>query len=128
MLAGSLRIPEPVVVNDLFAPERAALLSLLAELTDEEWRRPTMCAGWSVHDVAVHVLGGYAGNLARRRDRFAHAELPPGDDIVARLNDFNAVWVEAARRLSPPILIEMLALIGPELDAYFETLNAFEFG
>jgi len=115
-------------VTDLFAVERDALLTLLAQLTDEEWIRPTICDGWTVHDVAVHLLGGYAGNLSGRRDRFANAELPPGDDIVARLNDYNAVWVEAARRLSPPVLIEMLALVGSQLDAYFESLDILETG
>jgi uncharacterized protein (TIGR03083 family) len=125
---GNLRIPEPIIVTHLFGEERTALLDVLGSLTDEEWRRPTVCAGWSVHDVAVHLLGGYAGNLSRRRDRFANAELPPGDDLVERLDVYNEVWVEAARRLSPPILIQMLALLGDQLDAYFESVDAFETG
>jgi hypothetical protein len=101
MLDASLRVPEPIIVSGLFGAERAAILTLLTGLTDEEWSRPTIRNGWTGHDIAVHVLGGYAGNLARRRDRFAKSELPPGDDIVARLHDVNAVWVDAARRLSP---------------------------
>jgi uncharacterized protein (TIGR03083 family) len=125
---GGLRVPEPIIVTPLFGEERAALLDVLGSLSDEEWRRPTVCAGWNVHDVAVHLLGGYAGNLSRRRDRFANAELPPGDDIVHRLNMYNEIWVEAARRLSPPIVMQMLALVGDQLDAYFESVDAFETG
>ncbi|WP_182377657.1 maleylpyruvate isomerase family mycothiol-dependent enzyme [Nocardioides sp. WS12] len=36
--------------------ERAALASLLAELTDEDWSHDTLCPGWTVHDVAAHVI------------------------------------------------------------------------
>ena len=49
---------EPVLVVDLFPEERRLLLDLLANLTDEQWRAPTACAGWSVKDVALHLLGG----------------------------------------------------------------------
>jgi uncharacterized protein (TIGR03083 family) len=31
--------------------------ALLAELTDEDWHRPTDCTGWTVHDVVAHVSG-----------------------------------------------------------------------
>ena len=36
--------------------ERADLLELLSGLTPEQWRAPSLCAGWSVHDVVAHVL------------------------------------------------------------------------
>ncbi|WGX95696.1 maleylpyruvate isomerase family mycothiol-dependent enzyme [Nocardioides sp. L-11A] len=36
--------------------ERAALAELLADLDDEAWRHDTLCPGWSVHDVAAHVI------------------------------------------------------------------------
>ncbi|KRA38475.1 MULTISPECIES: maleylpyruvate isomerase family mycothiol-dependent enzyme [unclassified Nocardioides] len=36
--------------------ERAALASLLAELPDEDWSHDTLCPGWTVHDVAAHVI------------------------------------------------------------------------
>lgn len=124
----SLRAPRPIIVTHLFGEERAALLHILRELSDEEWRRPTACDGWIVHDVVVHLLGGYAGNLSRRRDRWANAELPPGEDIIERLNAFNALWVKAARRLSPAVLIEMLALIGGQLDAHFASIDALAAG
>ena len=37
--------------------ERAALADLLGTLTPEEWEHPTLCPGWSVRDVAAHVIG-----------------------------------------------------------------------
>ncbi|WP_299054889.1 maleylpyruvate isomerase family mycothiol-dependent enzyme [uncultured Nocardioides sp.] len=36
--------------------ERADLLALLEGLTEEQWAAPSLCAGWSVRDVAVHVV------------------------------------------------------------------------
>ncbi|GAA1529065.1 maleylpyruvate isomerase family mycothiol-dependent enzyme [Nocardioides humi] len=36
--------------------ERAAIAELLAGLTDEEWQHPTLCPGWTVHDIAAHVI------------------------------------------------------------------------
>ena len=30
---------------------------LLAELSDEDWHRPTDCTAWTVHDVVAHVAG-----------------------------------------------------------------------
>jgi uncharacterized protein (TIGR03083 family) len=35
--------------------ERLTLADLLETLTDEEWDRPSLCAGWRIRDVAAHV-------------------------------------------------------------------------
>ena len=36
--------------------ERAALATTLAALSDEQWARASLCQGWSVKDVAAHVI------------------------------------------------------------------------
>jgi uncharacterized protein (TIGR03083 family) len=36
--------------------ERAALAATLAELDDGDWSHDTLCAGWTVLDVAAHVI------------------------------------------------------------------------
>jgi uncharacterized protein (TIGR03083 family) len=36
--------------------ERAALARDLETLTPEQWRAPTACAGWDVHDVVAHLV------------------------------------------------------------------------
>lgn len=38
--------------------ERGALADLLETLAPEEWDRPSLCAGWSVRDVATHLSTG----------------------------------------------------------------------
>jgi uncharacterized protein (TIGR03083 family) len=34
---------------------RARLADMLDTLSDSEWDRPSLCAGWTVHDVSAHV-------------------------------------------------------------------------
>lgn len=43
-------------VWQLVHTERVALLDDLEGLTDEQWGRPSLCPGWSVHDVAAHLV------------------------------------------------------------------------
>jgi uncharacterized protein (TIGR03083 family) len=35
--------------------QRTALTALLETLSDEEWRWPSLCEGWTVRDVAAHL-------------------------------------------------------------------------
>src|ERR1700745_286278 len=43
---------------DAIGADRAALLSICGDLTDEQWRAPSGCAGWTVQDLVTHL-----GNL-----------------------------------------------------------------
>ena len=36
--------------------ERAALVAALEGLSPEEWKHPSLCPGWTVHDVAGHLV------------------------------------------------------------------------
>jgi uncharacterized protein (TIGR03083 family) len=122
--------PQPVLVVDLFPELLDALRDLLSGLSDAEWRQPTVCAGWSVKDVALHLLGGEIGNLSRRRDGLTTAEAPiySWQELVATINDWNESWIHASRRISPPVLIDLLELTGRQLYNYFRTLNPYALG
>lgn len=54
----------------LAAAERADLADFLDGLTPQQWAAPSLCEGWSVHDVVAHVVSfeelGFAGLVARR--------------------------------------------------------------
>ena len=50
-------------VAELLAPEVEATHALLSGLTAEEWRLPTDCAGWSVHDIVGHMIGNAENTL-----------------------------------------------------------------
>jgi uncharacterized protein (TIGR03083 family) len=116
-----------VVVTQLFQPERASLLELLASLGAEQWQAPTMCPGWSVKDVALHLLGDDIGLLSRHRDGVATADASrePGgfQELVACLDRLNQTWVEAARRISPRLLCELLAFTGEATWRYLASLD-----
>ncbi len=101
---------------------RAELVALLAGLARSDWALPTACPGWSVHDVAAHLLGVELGNVSVRRDRWA---LGPGDgeDLDSWLNRFNQQWVEAARRISPALLVELTNLAGLRFEEHLATLD-----
>lgn len=43
-------------VWDLVHAERAALADDLERLADDQWRTASLCDGWSVHDVAAHLV------------------------------------------------------------------------
>ena len=60
-----------------------------------EWHKPTTCLGWSVKDVALHLLGVDVGNLSRRRDGHQLPASASGrDDLVALINDWNQSWAK----------------------------------
>ncbi|CAN5648570.1 maleylpyruvate isomerase family mycothiol-dependent enzyme [soil metagenome] len=87
------------------------LIGLLARLPPGEWARPTSATHWNVRDVAAHLLDVDLRRLSSQRD--GHLAPPPrpissNQDLVGFLNHLNDTWVEAARRLSPRILIESL--------------------
>ena len=115
----------PVDVLDRFAPLHEALLDVLYSLSAEQWQRPTACAGWSVHDVALHLLGGDVGMLSRGRDGYAGTskQIADWDELVAFINDRNADWVVSTRRMSPRVVCDLLRLLGPQVTAYFHTLD-----
>jgi len=118
-----------VVVTHLFAPERASLIELLSVLTAGQWQAPTVCSGWSVKDVALHLLGNDIDLLSRRRDGVAPADTPskPADfgELVASLDRLNQTWVEATRRISPRLLCELLAVTGQATERYLAGLQLF---
>lgn len=42
----------------------AALLDDLAELSDEDWQRPTDCEAWTVRDMVAHLVGAAQGHAS----------------------------------------------------------------
>lgn len=124
----------PVDTLQLFPGERAALLALLAELAPEDWRAETICPGWSVKDIAGHLLGDDLGQLSGGRDDYAYPSFATGLDIstlsglIAAIDRQNALWVETMRRLSPRVLMELLQASGTLTEAYFASLDLAALG
>ena len=122
--------PEPVLVANRFPALLEALLELFDGLSKDEWARPTAAAGWSVKDVALHLLGDEIGILSGQRDAFSEpqAGLEVWENLVAFINRRNGEWVQAARRISPRLLCELLRFTGEQANALFASLDPFALG
>jgi uncharacterized protein (TIGR03083 family) len=99
--------------------DRAALLGLLRDLAPADWLRPTAAAPWLVRDVVAHVLGDDLSRLARGRDGHRSDGPRPGEPLARFLDRFNAQWVDAAQRISPPVLVDLLAAVSPQVLAFW---------
>jgi uncharacterized protein (TIGR03083 family) len=113
----------PIDVRPLFARQQAAFIDLLRGFGPAQWTRPTACPGWDVKDVAAHVLGDHIGQLSRHRDGSPSPAPRDGEALPAFLDRFNAEWVTAARRISPPLLIDLLSSAGDQSAEFWQTVD-----
>jgi uncharacterized protein (TIGR03083 family) len=125
-----MKQPRPILVSHLFPEILEGLIGLLSGLTAEEWERPTVCAGWSVKDVALHLLGVEVGILSRKRDGFSNPSpaVSNSDDLVDLVNNLNAMWVQATRRISPRLLCDLLEHTGQQVCRYWGSLDPYALG
>jgi uncharacterized protein (TIGR03083 family) len=105
----------------LFAVERDRLTELLAGLQAPDWERPSPCPGWTVLGLCCHLVGDDLGLLARNRDGFLGTPAPSGSEaeFAAWLDELQAEWVCAARRLSPRLVTDLLRWAGPQITVMF---------
>ncbi len=120
---------EPILVGDLFLELHSELLALLHALPAADWDKPTAAAPWTVRDMVAHLLDTDMRLLSFRRDG-----LPPPDpdkpigsyaELVAHVDQVNAEWVTAARRISPRLMIDLHALVGPQVHAFLRHLDPY---
>jgi uncharacterized protein (TIGR03083 family) len=94
------------------AEEYRRLGELLAGLPDEDWRLPTDCAEWDVHDMVAHLVGA-AESTASIRELLRQARLGrrlrPGEPGV---DGMNAVQVRDRADATPETLRHDLAAAG----------------
>ena len=104
------------------------LITLLESLTHEEWHKPTIAKLWVVKDVAAHLLDGNIRIPSMLRDGYfgVKAEVNTYEDLVHFLNNLNADWVKAMKRVSPQMLIYMHKATGKLFSEYYASLDPFE--
>ena len=106
---------------------RAEVLSILENLSSEQWSLPTACENWSVKDVAAHLLADDLGYLSRRRDRDGITfETSDWAELIRLINAQNEAWVQATKRLSKKVLIALLTFSGEQLHTYLQSLDLKE--
>eukprot|EP01041_Mallomonas_annulata_P026806 gene26806-48236_t len=101
----------PFELAGLFQLEDDRLLELLRSLEPADWQRPTPCPAWDVHGLVLHLLGGSFGVTSWHRDGFRGTPAPEGLDehgFISWLDDLHLAWVDAARRISPRLVVELL--------------------
>ena len=117
---------QPVDTRALFRPVSAELVTLLQGLSPGDWDRPTIAGAWTVRDVVAHLADTALRRLSFHRDRMTPP--PPARPITSPhgfvdfINDLNAQWVTASRRLSPRVLTELYGRASVDLADWFETL------
>ena len=120
---------EPIFITELFCWIHGELLSLLRNLSNDDWSKPTAARQWTVKDVAAHLLDSDVRRLSYQRDKapMAPPEAPVESyrDLVDFLNRLNADWIRAARRISPRLLIEFLEVTGAQVCELFKSLDPF---
>lgn len=78
--------------------QRRSLAALLGDLSDEEWTVPSLCQGWTVRDVAAHVMRS--------------ATVTPVEVAVALVRfggRYNTLVAEDARRAARRPVAELMA-------------------
>ncbi len=122
--------PKPVLTASLLPGLLEHLIEALGSLEPQEWDAPTACPGWSVHDLAAHILGGYVSQLSIGRDGYQRSWIVTDewDDLVRALNELNEEWVRAMGRMSPRLMIEMLKSTGELANQYLQSLDPHEIG
>jgi Mycothiol maleylpyruvate isomerase N-terminal domain len=105
----------PLDTAHLFRPLLEESLLLLRGLSPDDWQRQTVAPKWRVRDVAAHLLDVKLRKVAVYRDHhFPPVDKPPVTDAeVAQLvNGLNAAGIQFAARLSPRLIVDLLAIAG----------------
>jgi uncharacterized protein (TIGR03083 family) len=119
----------PILTVDLFPELHAELLALLRALPLEDWEKPTAAVPWTVRDMTAHLLDTDMRRLSFQRDRLP--SLKPATpihnyaDLIVFINTLNDDWIRAARRISPALMINLHALVGPQVHGLFKGLDPF---
>lgn len=116
----------PILCSHLLRRVDEELLTLLAGLEPADWDRPA-AGRWHVRDVAAHLLDTALRKLTLARD--AHfVEIPAinsPSDFVAFINRINQEGVTVYRRLSPPLLIDLMSIACNESADFHEALDPY---
>lgn len=117
---------KPILTVELFPILEAKLIELLRCLRHDDWSRPTLAKQWTVKDVASHMLDGNLKRLSMQRDGFFGLPAPPRNGyeaFIGFINRNNAEWVQAAHRLSPRVLIDLIEITSKEVHELFSGLD-----
>ena len=116
---------EPIDVRPLLPGEREDLLRLLTVLEQHDWSRASAVPGWSVKDLALHLLDGELGVLSRNRDGDTSGLIDAAshEALVKGLAAKNQRWIDGSQHLSPRVITDLLRWSGEQVSAYFSSVE-----
>ncbi|PGH52068.1 maleylpyruvate isomerase family mycothiol-dependent enzyme [Streptomyces sp. Ru87] len=114
---GTARLGEPIDARPLFGPELEALLGTLRALRPADWRQPAV-PGWTVHDMAAHILGDQCARLGSTRGGYRRS-FAPGESLKAFIHRTNQEWVDLHADDSSASLVDALEAAGTEVARRF---------
>jgi uncharacterized protein (TIGR03083 family) len=114
----------PIPVLHLLPKLERKLVTLLRSLTTDQWSKQAL-PQWSVKDICAHLLDGNFRRLSMGRDGYWGEQFQGSSnaELIEFLNNLNADWVRAFRRLSPGVLIELLEFTSPKVSKHLSSLN-----
>src|SRR6267154_3479934 len=117
----------PILCAHLLRAVDEKLVDLLGSLAPREWDLQTIAPLWKVRDVAAHLLDTVLRKLSMVRDScYVEAvTIRSPQDVVALVNRLNAEGVTVYRRLSPPVLINLMRTACEQSARFHESLDPF---
>ena len=117
----------PILCAHLLRAVDEKLVDLLGSLEPSEWDLKTVAPLWKVRDVAAHLLDTVLRKLSMVRDScYVEAvTIRSPQDVVALVNRLNAEGVTVYRRLSPPVLINLMRTACEQSARFHESLDPF---
>ncbi|HAY71267.1 MAG TPA: hypothetical protein DCX89_05200, partial [Saprospirales bacterium] len=111
----------------LFPKLTEELLELLQGLEASDWLKPSPINGRTVKDLVSHLIDGSLRNLSFQRDNFTDDTNVPNinsyKDLVDFIQKLNKEWMIVSRRLSPPILIDLLQYADKQFYEFLKNKN-----
>ena len=117
----------PILCAHLLRKVDERLIDLLGSLAPGEWDLQTIAPRWKVRDVAAHLLDTTLRKLSIVRDKW-HVEavdIRAPQDLITLVNRLNRQGVTVYRRLSPPVLIDMMKAACQQSASFHESLDPF---
>src|SRR4029077_8529636 len=116
----------PILCAHLLRRVDEKLVELLGSLEPSEWDLRTIAPLWKVREGAAHLLHTVLRKLSMVRDScYVEAiNIRSPQDVVAVVNRLNAEGVTVYRRLSPPVLINMMKVACQQSASFNESLDA----
>jgi uncharacterized protein (TIGR03083 family) len=99
----------------------------MSSLDPAEWNLPTVAPQWNVRDVVAYLLDTALRTLSMGRDNCCveSVDIRAHQDVITLVNRLNCEGVTVYRRLSPPVLTQIMQLTCAQTADFYESLDPY---